>query len=217
MPQKSRQTGKTGFRGGDPSVVGKSTQFKAGPEWTGNAGGRPRSKVLSQAYRERLAELEENGDRSRAERIADAMVAEAERGSVSAALELGNRTEGKPMQPIALHHGITEQTARIIAELAQRLLSPEQIRGTVEGEYLHPLSCNCEACGRKRRTNREAEASKRLSQTTTLAQTDCAIVNRAEVPHVPSASSVPGVPISGVGANYSIPIDLQTGERWRKE
>lgn len=96
MPQNKH---KTGFRGPHPDV-GKSTRWKKGQ--SGNPGGRPKSKTLSDAYRNKLEEAVPNDPEGRtwAELIAEAQVRDAVRGNVQAAREIADRTEGKARQAI---------------------------------------------------------------------------------------------------------------------
>jgi len=96
MPQNRD---KTGFRGPSPDV-GKSHQWKKGQ--SGNPAGRPKSKTLSNAYKNKLEEAVPNDPEGRtwAELIAEAQVRDAVRGNVQAAREIADRTEGKPRQAI---------------------------------------------------------------------------------------------------------------------
>src|SRR5271156_3903817 len=88
---------KTGFRGPSPDV-GKPHQWKKGQ--SGNPSGRPKSKTLSDAYRNKLEEPVPNDPegRSWAELIAEAQVRDAVRGNVQAAREIADRTEGRARQ-----------------------------------------------------------------------------------------------------------------------
>jgi hypothetical protein len=96
MPENKH---KSGFRGPSPDV-GKSHQWKKGQ--SGNPSGRPKSKSLSAAYRNKLEELVPNDPEGRtwAELIAEAQVRDAVRGNVQAAREIADRTEGRPRQAI---------------------------------------------------------------------------------------------------------------------
>ena len=96
MPENKR---KTGFRGPSPDV-GRPTQWKKGE--SGNPGGRPKSKTLSDAYRNKLEERVPNDPEGRtwAELIAEAQVRDAVRGNVQAAREIADRTEGRARQAI---------------------------------------------------------------------------------------------------------------------
>jgi hypothetical protein len=96
MPEKKQ---KTGFRGPNPDV-GKAYRWKKGQ--SGNPGGRPKSKTLSDAYRNKLEEPVPNDPEKRtwAELIAEAQVRDAVRGNVQAAREIADRTEGRARQAI---------------------------------------------------------------------------------------------------------------------
>jgi hypothetical protein len=77
------------------------------PGQSGNPAGRPKCRTLSEAYRQRLAEEDPNDplQRTFAEKIAESQIdlaASQELGSTSAAKEIGDRTEGKPFQSIAV-------------------------------------------------------------------------------------------------------------------
>jgi hypothetical protein len=96
MPENKQ---KTGFRGPSPDV-GKPYRWKKGQ--SGNPTGRPKSKTLSDAYRNKLEEPVPNDPERRtwAELIAEAQVRDAVRGNVQAAREIADRTEGKARQAI---------------------------------------------------------------------------------------------------------------------
>src|ERR1700722_19190585 len=96
MPENKK---KTGFRGPNPDV-GKAYRWKKGQ--SGNPSGRPKSKTLSDAYRNKLEEPVPNDPEKRtwAELIAEAQVRDAVRGNVQAAREIADRTEGKAKQAI---------------------------------------------------------------------------------------------------------------------
>ncbi len=73
------------------------------PGQSGNPAGRPKKALLSDALRRQLA-IAAPGmpERTQAETIAAALIAEAIAGNVQAIREVGDRTEGKPAQAIAL-------------------------------------------------------------------------------------------------------------------
>jgi hypothetical protein len=73
------------------------------PGQSGNPNGRPKKALLSDALRRQLA-ITAPGmpERTQAEAIASALIAEAIAGNVQAAREVGDRSEGKPAQAIAL-------------------------------------------------------------------------------------------------------------------
>ncbi len=89
---------------------------------SGNPSGRPKLTKLTEALREQLAEEMPNApERTVAEAIARALIKEAVSGNVQAIREIGDRTEGKPMQKVDLDvqvkdwrteaqkYGVTEQ------------------------------------------------------------------------------------------------------------
>jgi hypothetical protein len=86
----------------DPDI-GKSTRWKKGQ--SGNAGGRPKSRLLSEALRTRLAQIVEGDPSGRtfAEAIADNLVQIAcseGPGAVHAAGEIADRIEGRARQQV---------------------------------------------------------------------------------------------------------------------
>src|SRR5580693_10090407 len=96
MPENRHRSG---FRGPSPDV-GKAHRWKKGQ--SGNPLGRPKSKTLSDAYRNKLEEPVPNDPEGRtwAELIAEGQVRDAVRGNVNAAREIADRTEGRARQAI---------------------------------------------------------------------------------------------------------------------
>jgi hypothetical protein len=87
---------------------GNDCGFKPGQ--SGNPAGRPKCRTLSEAYRVKLARVDESDPEGRtfAEKIADAQVtlaASSDMGSTFAAKELGDRTEGRPRQAVEVVDG----------------------------------------------------------------------------------------------------------------
>ena len=84
-------------RSNNPNIAehGKAHRLKKGQ--SGNPSGRPKSKMLSDAYRSKLEESVPNDPEGRtwAELIAEAQVRDAVRGNVQAAREIADRTEGR--------------------------------------------------------------------------------------------------------------------------
>lgn len=83
----------------DPTI-GVGTRWKKGS--SGNPGGRPRTRVLSEALRNRLAEVRPDDPEHRtwAEAIAENLVRIAcsqGPGAVHAANEIADRIEGRPL------------------------------------------------------------------------------------------------------------------------
>jgi Family of unknown function (DUF5681) len=115
LPEKKH---KTGFRGPSPDV-GKATQIQPGE--VRNPGGRPKSRLLSDAYRVVLADMEKNKDRTGAELIAKSIARKAIKGDVAAAREMADRVEGKAVQKVHVGGEMDEATAKRLIELAERL------------------------------------------------------------------------------------------------
>ncbi len=70
---------------------------------SGNPAGRPRKALLSDALRRQLAEALPNApEKTIAEVIARALIREAVAGNVQAIREVGDRSEGKPAQALAI-------------------------------------------------------------------------------------------------------------------
>ena len=77
------------------------------PGQSGNPGGRPKRKLLTDAYA-RILDIPVPGDnegRTFAEAIAFAMAKEAIKGKVNAAAEIADRTEGRALQQIRMTEG----------------------------------------------------------------------------------------------------------------
>jgi hypothetical protein len=87
----------------DPTI-GVATRWKRGQP-SPNPGGRPKSRLLSQALGSRLAELvpDDPAGRTFAEKMADNLIDIAcarGPGAVTAANEIANRLEGRPTQQL---------------------------------------------------------------------------------------------------------------------
>jgi hypothetical protein len=77
--------------------------FKKGEDERRNTLGRPKKTLLSEAIRERLAEVMPGAsEQTFAEEIARVLILEALSGDVQAIREIADRTEGKPKQAIDL-------------------------------------------------------------------------------------------------------------------
>jgi hypothetical protein len=88
----------------DPSI-GRATQFRKGQ--SGNAGGRPKSRLLSEALRARLAEVKpgDPAGRTHAEVVAENLIEIAcsqGPGAVHAASEIADRLEGRATQALQI-------------------------------------------------------------------------------------------------------------------
>jgi hypothetical protein len=104
----------------DPRI-GRGTQWKKGT--SGNPGGRPRSRLLSEALRTRLGEVkpDDPAERTYAEVVAENLIDIAcseGPGAVHAASEIADRLEGRSRQQV--------EFADITADLRNR--SDEELR-----------------------------------------------------------------------------------------
>ncbi len=123
-PHNRRATGR--FRKGNP--IGKATRFPPGV--SGNPGGRPKLKVVSEAARALLASTVP-GDkygRTFAEAIVLALGLQAVEGNISAASELTDRAEGRARQAMDIQQ--TDPLLDLICELKAQ----SKLCGPVEGD-----------------------------------------------------------------------------------
>jgi hypothetical protein len=103
----------------DPSI-GRATQFRKGQ--SGNAGGRPKSRLLSEALRNRLAQTvdDDPAGRTFAEAIAHNLVRIATSqgpSAVHAASEIADRIEGRSRQSIEFSDISADLRSKSDAEL----------------------------------------------------------------------------------------------------
>ena len=108
----------------DPAI-GKATQWKKGQP-SPNPGGRPKTKVLSLALGAKLAEIkpDDPSGRSYAEVVAANLVEIAcsqNRSAVTAAAEIADRLEGRPMQRLDLNDITADLALRTDYELKHYL------------------------------------------------------------------------------------------------
>jgi hypothetical protein len=97
--------------------------FKFKPGQSGNPGGRPKRKKITDALIDALEVVIKSGNKTAAEAIALAMVRKAIKGDVKAATFIGDRTEGKPMQAVKIEGGLTisdDERRKRISELLTR-------------------------------------------------------------------------------------------------
>ena len=118
----------------DPDI-GRSTQFKKGGP-SPNPGGRPKSRLLSEALRARLAQSKPDDPTGRtfAEVVAHNLVEIAcsrGAGAVTAANEIADRIEGRPTQRLDVNDISADLAARSDAELLFHLTND---RWPEEGE-----------------------------------------------------------------------------------
>src|SRR5262249_31396923 len=94
-----------------------SGQFKPGQ--SGNAGGRPRTRLLSQELRERMAA---GGAQQLADWLWDmARSAKRDTHRLEAIEQIASRGEGKPVTPVFVHEEISEKTARQLIQIASAI------------------------------------------------------------------------------------------------
>ena len=119
-PTSQKQTAKKSHRSVSPKSLANLRPFKKGKEWTGNAGGRPKSRLQSEAYRAELAKENKAGE-TNAELIAQQMVAQAKKGTVSAAQHIIESVEGRPRQAFDVKLSIMDELAERIAKGRRRV------------------------------------------------------------------------------------------------
>lgn len=90
------------------------------PGRSGNPAGRPKSAMLSDALRRELVEpCPSAPGQTWAEAIAEALIAKAAAGDVSAAKEIADRTEGKARQHINLSYTEREKYEIAVAKILE--------------------------------------------------------------------------------------------------
>jgi hypothetical protein len=102
-------------------VAGRFENLRPGkPGESGNPGGRPKTKPLTEELERLLGEQAPKGKgQTWAAVIAEALVKRASKGDVRAIAELGNRIEGRPVQAVELN-------ANLNASIAERLEAARQ-------------------------------------------------------------------------------------------
>ncbi len=98
-PENRRKTG--AGRGG--TVPPPEHRFKPGQ--SGNPGGRPKTMLITQAYRELLEQLDPKEGKTLAQTLARKAIQQARKGNLAALKEITDRTEGKAVQPLS-HSGL---------------------------------------------------------------------------------------------------------------
>ena len=90
------------------------------PGESGNPSGRPKIKRISDAY---AAILDQHGAEALAERVyCDALTAKNPSDRLAAIQEITDRVEGKAVQTTRIEQALDGQTAKVLADLAARLL-----------------------------------------------------------------------------------------------
>lgn len=82
-------------------------EFRFKPGQSGNPGGRPKTKLISQAYRDFLQEFDTKKRRTMAQEIAKQVIQKALKGDLAAAKETTDRTEGRAVDQTQLFIGGT--------------------------------------------------------------------------------------------------------------
>lgn len=109
----------------------KSHLWKPGE--SGNPAGRPKIKRISDAYK---AILDEHGAEALAERVyCDGLTAKNPSDRLAAIQEMTDRVEGKAVQTTRIEQALDVQTAKVLSELAQRLVPMR----TIDGSNTHVL------------------------------------------------------------------------------
>src|SRR5438067_10144019 len=107
---------------GNPNIAeaGRATRFKKSR--SGNPGGRPKRKPISDALREELARCP-YGDATNAQQLAHTMVERAIAGDAMFAKLVLAYTEGLPTQPVELIRGEAERLAAEVGCTADELIA----------------------------------------------------------------------------------------------
>ncbi len=92
--QNNTKTAHAGFQ------KGNRHGFKPGQ--SGNPGGRPKSKLVTQAYQELLEEVDRKSGKTFAQIIAEKVIREALNNNLAAVKEITDRTEGKAAQAVVV-------------------------------------------------------------------------------------------------------------------
>ena len=116
----AEKTEKKSHRTVSPRSLANLRPYKSGKEWTGNAGGRPKSKLQSEAFRAELAKEDKDGV-TNAEHVAKRMVADAKKGKVSASKHVAEYVEGAPRQAFDVKLSIMDELAERIAKARKRV------------------------------------------------------------------------------------------------
>jgi len=104
-------------------VSDRNANLKPWPKGvSGNPGGRPKKKAITEELDRLLEEESPNGDgKTWAVIIAEALLKQAAKGDVRAITELANRIEGKPVQAMAVEGRPLDGLAEIIEEARTRV------------------------------------------------------------------------------------------------
>jgi len=114
--------------------VNHTPEGRFAPGNNANPSGGPKIKRITDAY---AAILEEHGATALAERVyCDALTAKNPSDRLAAIQEITDRVEGKAIQSMRIEQALDGQTARVLAELASRLMPVPvvPVLGTGESE-----------------------------------------------------------------------------------
>lgn len=91
------------------------------PGVSGNAGGRPKRKIVSEEVSLVLMQLDDRSGKTRIRKIVEAVAAKADEGDVQAFNALADRAEGKVPQAIEgkLEHGIDDSIAGLLQRIGE--------------------------------------------------------------------------------------------------
>src|SRR5262245_3793132 len=113
---KRAQNSAKAARPGKPFEKGNEHAFKPGQ--SGNPGGRPKSKHISEAYRRWLAQpCESDPEMTNADAIADVVGRAALKGDLWAVKEITDRVEGRARQPIDINEDERERKTKMYERL----------------------------------------------------------------------------------------------------
>ncbi len=96
------------------------------PGQSGNPGGRPKTKLITQAYQELLMEIDPKTGKTKATLIAEKTLKEALKGNLAAVKEATDRTEGKVLQQLGVGVSVTEGLAERMEEARKRVEAYER-------------------------------------------------------------------------------------------
>jgi ribosomal protein L17 len=116
--------------GGRPFPKGNKIGHRFKPGESGNPGGRPKSKKLSEAYRA-LLEADPKTTvvpTTNAEAVAARLIKLAKKGNISAAREAADRAEGRPAVSVSLEKQTDPLTELVVAmgQMSERLGPPPE-------------------------------------------------------------------------------------------
>jgi hypothetical protein len=115
MTHKKRRNGNPGIKD-----LGIATRFQPGV--SGNPGGRPKMRILSDMLAAIGCEVEPKSGKTWFQLAAEALVSKAFRGDVQAFREIADRVDGRSIQSVELSGPDGLSIAHSIADLDQRIL-----------------------------------------------------------------------------------------------